>query len=103
MPDCYYRILVPTIHRATGKPISTRFHRVWDEKVRAIAGGLTIHQPVKGQWVFENTLTSERMIPVEIACSVNRIEEILRMTRRYYDQIEIFCVKMSEEVIRYRG
>lgn len=99
----YYEILVPTIHYPSGKPISTRYHRVWDQKVRAITGGLTIHQPVKGQWMYENTLNSERMIPVRIACSPERITDILRMTKLYYNQIEVFCVKISEEVIRYRG
>ena len=40
-------ILVPTI-RNDGRPIRTRFHRVWDGKVRDISGGLTITPPVSG-------------------------------------------------------
>lgn len=46
-----WEILVPTVNN-DGKPFKTRFHRVWDSKVRELVGGLTIMQPnIKGEWV----------------------------------------------------
>jgi len=36
-----WEILVPTLH-ANGKPIKTRYHKVWDKKVIEITGGLTV-------------------------------------------------------------
>ena len=42
MTNGLWEILVPTIHSSNGKPIRTRFHKVWDKKVREISGGLTI-------------------------------------------------------------
>lgn len=81
-----WEILVPTVRRQDGKPIRTRFHRVWDAKVRFIAGGLTILSPVKGQWISpDNELFSERMIPVRIACSREHIALIADFTASYYD------------------
>jgi len=44
-----WEVLVPTVRRVGGRPYRTRFHRVWDAKVRALTGGLTILTPVKGQ------------------------------------------------------
>lgn len=43
-----WEILVPTKSNE-GKPFRTRYHRVWDAKVREISGGLTILPVVKGQ------------------------------------------------------
>lgn len=60
-----YEILVPTMMERDGKisPIKTRYHRVWDDKVRAISNGLTILPPAKGQWVApDGELFKERMI-----------------------------------------
>lgn len=93
-----YEILVPTV-RNDGRPIRTRYHRVWDQKVRAITGGLTIVQPVKGQWVApDGTLFKERMIPVRIACTREQIESIADMTAEYYEQLAIMFYRISDEV-----
>lgn len=95
-----WQILVPTM-RNDGRPIKTRFHRVWDSKVREITGGLTVCTPVKGQWVNEEEdgkLYHERMIPVQIACSANDIETIAKMTKKYYEQEKIFFYLLSESV-----
>jgi hypothetical protein len=99
-----WQILVPTV-RPDGTPIRTRFHRVWDAKVRAISGGLTVLSPVRGQWVAPcGTLFSERMIPVLIACSAEQMEHIVRMTARYYEQKAVMFWKVSSEVhIRHFG
>jgi hypothetical protein len=84
---------------------TTRYHKVWDEKVRAITGGLTIMTPAKGQWVSpDGKLFQERMIPVRIVAKRNQIHDIIDMTMEYYDQQAILCYKLSDEVIiRHRG
>lgn len=94
-----WEILVPTIRRVGGKPYRTRFHRVWDDKVRAISGGLTIYRPVKGQWfAADGVLHAERMIPVRIACTEEEIRKIAAMTRVYYDQIAVMVTEISRNV-----
>ena len=92
-----WEILVPTV-RNDGRPIRTRFHRVWDEKVKAVSGGLTIIKPVNGVWVSdEGEEFKERMIPVRIMCSKDEIFEIAKMTKKYYDQLAVMIYKVSEE------
>lgn len=93
-----YTILVPTI-RNDGRPIHLRFHKVWDEKVRAISKGLTILHPSKGHWIdSEGKVYIERMIPVQISCTKEQIIQIARMTVKYYEQKVIMCYKVSDEV-----
>jgi hypothetical protein len=93
-----WEILVPT-QRNDGRPIRTRFHRVWDEKVRNISGGLTIMPVARGQWLFKEKLFEERMIPVRIIATRKEIEDIISMTMAYYEQLAILCMKVSDEVI----
>jgi hypothetical protein len=100
-----WEILVPTVRRVDGRPYRTRYHRVWDAQVRAITGGLTIHSPVKGQWVApDGELFLERMIPVRIVATREQIEQIVDMTISYYDQLAVLCCKVADEVIlRHRA
>ncbi len=94
----FYEILVPTISNE-GKPYKTRYHRVWDSKVREITGGLTIIPPIRGQWVSaQGELFKERMIPVRIACSKEQIEQIADITAKHYDQKAIMYYLISDEV-----
>lgn len=94
-----WEILVPTI-RNDGRYIKTRFHRVWDAKVRAITGGLTILPVNKGQWISPSgKLFIERMIPVRVACTRAQIEDIITMTLSYYEQEAVIAYIVSEEVI----
>jgi hypothetical protein len=96
-----WEIFVPTI-RNDGVPYRTRFHRVWDAKVRKIAGGLTIFTPAKGQWISPTgDLFHERMIPVRIACTEDQIDQILKMTREYYDQEAVMAYQISSKVKIY--
>ena len=96
---CLWEILVPTV-RNDGRPIRTRFHRVWDAKVRAITNGLTILPPAKGQWVSPaGDLFIERMIPVRIVATHDEIAKIIDMTIDYYEQLAVLCYKLSDEVI----
>ncbi len=101
-----YEILVPTEMVRDGKtvPIKTRYHRVWDERVRAIAGGITVLTPAKGQWVSPTgQFFSEKMIPVRIACSPDEMREISDMTAGYYNQQAILYVNLGEVVIKHYG
>lgn len=93
-----YEILVPTV-RNDGRPIRTRFHRVWDAQVREITGGLTILMPAKGQWLApDGKLFVERMIPVRIACDDTQIQTIADMTARYYEQLAVMFYRVADIV-----
>lgn len=96
-----WEILVPTVHPVTLKSIRTRFHRVWDHKVKEISGGLSILKPLKGMWVNPDTkdTETERMIPVKISCTKEQIIKIIDMTIVYYAQHTVMAYKISEEVI----
>ena len=94
-----YEIYVPTVSNE-GKPYRTRYHRVWDGKVKAISHGLTIYPPVKGVWVSgEGDEYRERMIPVRIMCTHEEIVKIAEMTKVYYSQLAVLAYKVSSEVI----
>lgn len=103
MSDKYlYEVLVPTEKPNTdGKQhFRTRYHRVWDKKVRDISGGLTIMAPSKGQWVSPHgTLFTERMIPVRILATREQIEQIISFTLKYYSQEAVLCYRISDEVL----
>jgi hypothetical protein len=93
-----WEILVPTV-RNDGRPFRLRYHRVWDERVKAIAGGLTVVTPVRGTWVSPESETfKERMIPVRIMCSRDEILKIAQMSKIYYEQKAIMVYKVSDEV-----
>lgn len=95
-----WEILVPTINRLTGKPFHLRFHKVWDAKVRAISGGLTIVPPVKGEWVSpDGKLFRDRMIPVRVLATRKEIDHIVDITLEYYKELAVLCYKISDEVI----
>lgn len=95
-----WEILVPTVRRNDGRPYHLRYHRVWDERVRAITGGLTVLHPAKGTWTSDDgAIVRERMIPVRIACTEPQIREILRLTVAYYDQIEVMAYRISTLVL----
>lgn len=101
-PDtCMWEILVPTEKRLEPEKFyTTRYHRVWDTKVREITGGLTIMTPSKGQWVSPTgELFIERMIPVRIVATEAQISTIIDLTLEYYDQLAVLCYKLSDQVI----
>lgn len=94
-----WEILVPTV-RNDGKPYRLRYHKVWDEKVRSLSGGLTICTPTKGHWVSPSgQLFVERMIPVRIIATREEMEAIIDFTMKYYDQEAILAYKIAEEFI----
>jgi len=96
---CLWEILVPTVSN-DGKPFRTRFHRVWDKKVREISYGVTIMTPAKGQWISDaGRLYEERMIPVRIYTNKHFIKKIAKMTAEYYSQLAVMVYKISDDVM----
>lgn len=94
-----WEILVPT-QRNDGRPIRTRFHRVWDTKVRDITGGLTITPPVKGVWLSKNgDEFRERMIPVRILATREQMVRIVALTKTYYEQLAVLAYCVSSDII----
>lgn len=89
---------MPTV-RNGGKPFSLRYHRVWDKKVRAFAGGLTVMAPALGQWEAPcGTLFRERMLPVCVACTAEQIEAIADITAKHYEQLAVMYFRVSDGV-----
>lgn len=94
-----WEILIPTKSNE-GKPFRTRYHRVWDAKVREIYGGLTILPVVKGQWLDGVVLYhNERMIPVRIIATREEIEKIIDVTIVYYAQKAVLAYRVADEVV----
>ncbi len=97
-----WEILVPTVKPNTDgtKFFTTKYHRVWDEKVRKITGGLTITSPIKGTWTSPSgTIFRERMIPVRIIALRDQIDRIIDITIEHYSQEAVLCYRISDEVI----
>lgn len=94
-----FEILIPC-QTNQGKPIKTRQHKEWDQRVRRITNGLTVLPPIKsGQWVSPSgELFNERMIPVRIAASFTQMEQISDMTAKFYGQRAVMFYQLSENV-----
>lgn len=92
--------MVPTLYGDTEKPIRTRHHRVWDQRVREITGGLTIGAVSKGQWVNpeDGKLWEERIIPVQIACTDEQMQKIVSFSLTHYRQQAIMFAVLSDQV-----
>lgn len=100
-----WEIYVPTM-RKNGNPIRVRHHQIWDQRVRAITGGLTILKPAIGYWDNpDGELYRERMIPVRIVATEEEMEKVIEATFKHYEDEEaILCVEISDKVIlRYRN
>ena len=96
---CLWEILVP-VCRADGKEIDIPFHQLWDEKVRAVSGGLTITRSVRGQWIFEDKLFSERVIPCRVMATRWEMNQIAKITIAHYsDQLAVMFYRLSESAI----
>ena len=93
---CLWEIFVP----ATTKynvPIPVERHQEWDERVCALAGGLTLYSPVKGKYQSDSILI-DQMIPVRIACTHVQIEQIAQITCDWYDQESVLFWEVSPNV-----
>jgi len=95
-----WEIMVPTVSN-DGKPFRLRHHREWDKQVNRISNGMTILTPCKGQWIdlLTNSLYNERMIPVRIVCDRKQIIQIMKITQRHYNQIDVLAIKISSEAL----
>lgn len=106
-PKKLWEILVPTEMQHPSSfdykklwAITTRYHRVWDAKVREITGGMTILRPAVGQWINDEGQTFiERMIPVRLFCSQEDIEKIADFTAEHYKQEAIMYYVVSSKVV----
>ena len=82
------------------KPIRTRHHKRWDEKVIEITGGLTIVGKVSGKWVSnEGTQYDEPMIACRIMCTEEQILKIADFTVQHYRQKAVLCYRLSTSAI----
>lgn len=97
-----YEILVPTKYGDTVQPISTKHHKAWDARVRKLARGLTIYSPVRGQWVHEDELFEERIIPVRIMCPESVMSKIAKMTVEHYRQKAVMFFILSDRCVVVR-
>ncbi len=100
-PRYLYEIMVPCQYN-TGKPVRRRHHQEWDKYVRKFSGGLTIYKPALGQWIDNDSLYAERVIPVRIACTENQIKHIARFTMRHYDQLAVLAYVVSQTVLIFK-
>jgi hypothetical protein len=95
-----YEILVPAA--IDGKKVQIPYHQLWDEKIKKITGGLTIHKSSKGYWKSpEGDLFIEKMIPVRIMCTTKQIFKISDITAEHYKQKAVMFYKISDEVMIY--
>lgn len=98
-----WEILVPATFKS-GKEIPVEFHKKWDDYVKSLAGGLTIHKPSIGLWSEGEYNFREKMIPVGIICSEGFMKVIAEYTKKYYDQVSVMYYKVSDyAVITYNG
>lgn len=97
--EVMWEIFVPKFTNG-GKLIEVETHQEWDEKVRAISKGLTIFRSARGQWEsLDGKVFIERMIPVRICCTRDRIIKIAKMTKDFYNQEVVFVYRVSYEKI----
>lgn len=93
-----WEILVPK-YSNTGEEYSLEHHRAWDEKIKEIAGGITVLKTAKGQWIdSQGRNFKDEMIPVRIYCSEESIDKIIEHTLVYYAQEAIMAYEISSRV-----
>lgn len=94
-----YMILVPA-SRGKKRFSYEGHHKAFDSKVKEICGGITIHRPVKGEWISpDGIIFTDRMIPVMIAVKEERdIEVIANFALNHYDEEAIMYYKVSDDV-----
>jgi len=97
-----WEILVPTVSNH-GKPFRTKQHKIWDKFVRQVTDGLTIMSPnIKGEWISDDQIFTDRMIPVRIYCTHEEIREIAKYTKEFYEQEAIMYYCISTNIYIYK-
>jgi hypothetical protein len=99
----FWEIFVPMTTNI-GAKIPVEYHRAWDEKVKAISGGLTILRAVKGDWLFQAKWFKEKVIPCRILATREEMDAVVDITLEHYgDQHCILAYQISNQIImRYR-
>lgn len=93
-----WEILVPASNKNT--EFTYEHHKVWDEFVISISGGITVMKTVKGEWVSPTNMRfKDRMIPVRIKCTKKQIRKIIKFTLNHYKQDAVLAYKVSDDVI----
>ena len=102
----HWQIYVPK-NDPKGNKYILEYHRAWDNQVRSVAGGLTIYPPAIGQWVdpTDNELIREPVIPVQVACTREQMEQIADITAVHYSQraVMFYCLSDTVVVIHYEN
>jgi hypothetical protein len=102
-----WEILVPTNIMRTIEdtvqnwPVSTKYHRVWDNRVLEVTGseGLTRPPAASGQWENPNgKLFKEKMLPVRFMATEEAALEVMKLTKKYYNQEKVMCYVISKTV-----
>lgn len=93
-----WEILVPCQFN-DGRPVRTRHHKAWDDKVMRVSGGLTVLKPGQGTWQDSGATYKERMIPVRIMCDKKGIERIASITMLHYEQLAVFYYRISDHCV----
>src|SRR5882724_11871725 len=80
-----WEILVPASNK--NAEFTYEHHKVWDEYVKSLAGGLTILKTAKGEWINpDGKLYMDKVIPVRIKCKKKHIKKIIKFTLIHYNQ-----------------
>lgn len=96
--DKMWEILVPASSKM--QEFTYDHHKIWDEFVVQLAGGLTILKTAKGEWTSpDNVRFKDRMIPVRIKCSKKQIKKIIDFTIKHYNQEAVLAYKVSSDVL----
>lgn len=97
-PSEMWEILVPASSK--DKEFTYDHHKLWDEYVIDISGGITVMRTVKGEWVSQNNVRfKDRMIPVRVKCNEKDMKKIIDFTIRHYDQEAVLAYRLSDAVI----
>ena len=93
-----WEILVPA--SKTKQRFSYEHHKLWDEFVINLAGGVTVFKAAKGSWLAPiGELHEDRMIPCRVACTRSQLQQILDFTGKLYQQLAVMAYLVSQEVI----
>jgi hypothetical protein len=88
-----YQILVPVADNS-GRDWPIAHHRAWDKRVSDLSGGLVLCPVLSGRYHEIN----EKVIPVQVACELATLFDILSITKAHYEQEQVMAWKISDEV-----
>jgi hypothetical protein len=92
-----YEILIPQADNSK-RAFSRAYHRAWEKLVRESAGGLSICPTIEGQWIDKGKLYRERMRPVRIACSAQKMRKLADLAKLHYRQLSVMYYPVSPDV-----